>query len=78
VGAGPLTHIYGRHDPWHYDHVPKKNKSQVSQPVTTTQQPWVRCEQCGNEVFYQPGKGAAAAALTTHYNKEHVAELASA
>lgn len=46
-------------------------------PVTTRQLPWARCGACGRQVFYRAGKGAAAAALTEHYNAEHLAELAS-
>jgi hypothetical protein len=46
-------------------------------PVTVEQMPWARCGQCGRQIFYKAGKGAAAAALTEHYNAEHLAELAS-
>lgn len=50
---------------------------QSPKPVTTGQMPWARCDQCGRRLFYKAGKGAAAAALTEHYNAEHLAELAS-
>ena len=40
--------------------------------------PWARCEACGRQIFYKAGKGAAAAALTGHYNAEHLPEPAGA
>lgn len=55
-----------------------KSNKRAPEPVTTTRMAWSRCQTCGRQVFYRPGKGAAAAALTEHANKEHLAELASA
>jgi hypothetical protein len=44
------------------------------QPVTTDSLPVVRCTICQRPMVHQRRKGAAAAALTEHYNSEHTAE----
>lgn len=47
--------------------VPKKNKSQVKQPVTTAQMSSVRCEVCRRELHFRPEQGTASEVLTGHY-----------
>jgi hypothetical protein len=54
---------------------PQTSAPTDTQTVTTTQMSWTRCGSCGRQVWYLPAKGAAAAALTEHYNKEHLGEL---
>ncbi|MGH3223612.1 MAG: hypothetical protein ACRDPY_33840 [Streptosporangiaceae bacterium] len=45
-------------------------------PVIVTWQPVTRCDLCGRPVTYQPGR--ASEALTAHYTKEHLEDLARA
>jgi hypothetical protein len=54
--------------------MPKKAKAKpAASPVVVTVQPVTRCAQpgCGYPVSYPREPGAAGAALTTHWNREH-------
>lgn len=78
----PVTLLYGRRQAWHDDGVAKTPKKAVepqtgidTKTVTITQKSWTHCDLCAQRVFYLTAKGAAAAALTEHYNQQHLSEL---
>jgi len=57
--------------------MPKKNTSQVKQPVTTSQLPVISCARCTWVRAYNPAETTASAMLTEHVNRDHP-ELVSA
>jgi hypothetical protein len=50
---------------------PAPKTKRAAEPVTVTVQPVTRCQECRRPVTYPRLPGAAAAALTAHYAREH-------
>jgi len=49
----------------------QENQARTRPPVVVTVQPVTRCADCQAPVTYPRQAGAASAALTAHYNREH-------